>query len=61
MVAKSRVIEITSNEDREIFEKLLQDELNKLQGYDKSFEDFFDSEFNRIFVTYMYPDVTNIQ
>lgn len=61
MQAKSRIINITSNEEKEKFEELLRDELNKLQGYDRSCENFLDSEFNKIFVTYMYPDVTKIQ
>ena len=61
MQAKSRIINITSNEEKEKFEELLNDELNKLQGYDRSCENFLDSEFNKIFVTYMYPDVTKIQ
>lgn len=56
----SRVIDITSNRDEDKFEELLISEFKKLQGFDKSQEDWLDSEFNKIFVTYMYPDVTKI-
>jgi len=28
------------------------------EGFDYECEDFWESEFNRIFVTYTYPDVT---
>lgn len=56
----SRVIDITSNKDEDKFEELLISEFKKLQGFDKTQEDWLDSEFNKIFVTYMYPDVTKI-
>lgn len=56
----SRVINITSNRDEDKFEELLISEFKKLDGFDKSQEDWLDSEFNKIFVTYMYPDVTKI-
>lgn len=56
----SRVIDITSNRDEDKFEELLISEFKKLQGFDKTQEDWLDSEFNKIFVTYMYPDVTKI-
>lgn len=56
----SRVIDITSNRDEDKFEELLISEFKKLEGFDKTQEDWLDSEFNKIFVTYMYPDVTKI-
>lgn len=56
----SRVINITSNRDEDKFEELLISEFKKLDGFDKTQEDWLDSEFNKIFVTYMYPDVTKI-
>lgn len=56
----SRVIDITSNRDEDKFEELLISEFKKLEGFDKSQEDWLDSEFNKIFITYMYPDVTKI-
>lgn len=56
----SRVIDITSNREEDKFEELLISEFKKLDGFDKSQEDWLDSEFNKIFVTYMYPDVTKI-
>lgn len=56
----NRVINITSNRDEDKFEELLISEFKKLDGFDKSQEDWLDSEFNKIFVTYMYPDVTKI-
>ena len=55
-----RIIDITSNKEEDKFEQLLVSEFKKLQGFDKSQEDWLDSEFNKIFVTYMYPDVTKI-
>ena len=56
----SRVIDITSNREEDKFEELLISEFKKLDGFDKSQEDWLDSEFNKIFVIYMYPDVTKI-
>ena len=55
-----RIIDITSNKEEDKFEQLLVSEFKKLQGFDKTQEDWLDSEFNKIFVTYMYPDVTKI-
>lgn len=57
---QNRIIDITSNDELEQFEKLLQDEFMKHEGMDTSCEDWLDSEFNRVFVAYMYPDVTRV-
>jgi hypothetical protein len=57
---KTRIIEITSNDDKVKFEELLIAEFKKLNGFDQEHEDWLDSEFNKVFVTYMYPDVTKM-
>jgi hypothetical protein len=57
---KARIIEITSNDDKVKFEELLIAEFKKLNGFDQEHEDWLDSEFNKVFVTYMYPDVTKM-
>lgn len=55
----SRVTVISNEED---FKKELLAQL-KANGYeiDSTVENWLDSEFNRIYVTYAYADVTNIQ
>jgi hypothetical protein len=57
---KTRIIELTSNDDKVKFEELLLAEFKKLNGFDQEHEDWLDSEFNKVFVTYMYPDVTKM-
>jgi hypothetical protein len=57
---KNRIIELTSNDDKIKFEELLLAEFKKLNGFDQEHEDWLDSEFNKVFVTYMYPDVTKM-
>jgi len=57
---KTRIIEITSNDDKVKFEELLIAEFKKLNGFDQEHEDWLDSESNKVFVTYMYPDVTKM-
>jgi hypothetical protein len=57
---KTRIIELTSNDDKVKFEELLLAEFKKLNGFDQEHEDWLDSEFNKVFITYMYPDVTKM-
>ncbi len=57
---KNRIIELTSNDDKVKFEELLLAEFKKLNGFDQEHEDWLDSEFNKVFITYMYPDVTKM-
>ena len=57
----SRIIDVTSNDELDKFEQLLQAEYEKHNGMDKTHEDWLDSEFNKILVTYVYPDLTNPQ
>jgi hypothetical protein len=57
----SRVVEITSNEELDNFTNELRSILlNNDNGMDTSVENWLDSEFNRIYVTYAYPDVTKV-
>lgn len=57
----SRVIEITNNDELNDFAEELRKLLIKHDfNMDSSVENWLDSEFNRIYVTYAYPDVTKV-
>ena len=57
----SRVIEITNNDELNDFANELRKLLIKHDfNMDSSVENWLDSEFNRIYVTYAYPDVTKV-
>lgn len=60
-LSSSRIIEINTNEELEEFVKELR-ELVISNNYrmDSSVENWLDSEFNRIYVAYAYPDVTKV-
>jgi hypothetical protein len=60
-LSSSRIIEINTNEELEEFVKELR-ELVISNDYklDSSVENWLDSEFNRIYVAYAYPDVTKV-
>ncbi len=60
-ITSSRIIEINTNEELEEFVKELR-ELVISNNYriDSSVENWLDSEFNRIYVAYAYPDVTKV-
>ena len=60
-LSSSRIIEINTNEELEEFVKELR-ELIISNNYrmDSSVENWLDSEFNRIYVAYAYPDVTKV-
>ncbi len=60
-ITSSRIIEINTNEELEEFVKELR-ELVISNNYrmDTSVENWLDSEFNRIYVAYAYPDVTKV-
>lgn len=60
-ITSSRIIEIKTNEELEEFVKELR-ELVISNNYrmDTSVENWLDSEFNRIYVAYAYPDVTKV-
>lgn len=60
-LSSSRIVEINTNEELEEFVKELR-ELVISNDYklDSSVENWLDSEFNRIYVAYAYPDVTKV-
>jgi hypothetical protein len=60
-LSSSRIVELNSDEELADF----LDELEKRYftnggSMDTDVEDWLDSEFNRIYVTYAYPDVTKV-
>jgi hypothetical protein len=57
----SRVIAITSNEELDEFtNELRKFFINNDYKMDTTVENWLDSEFNRIYVAYAYPDVTKV-
>lgn len=60
-LSSSRVIHLDSNEELEDFIEELTTRFLKNKGrMDEQTESWLDSEFNRIYVTYAYPDVTKV-
>jgi hypothetical protein len=60
-LSSSRLVALTTNEELECFEKTLTKHLISNGGLmDETTESWLDSEFNRIYVTYAYPDVTKV-
>jgi hypothetical protein len=60
-LSSSRVIHLDSNEELEDFIEELTTRFLKNKGrMDEKTESWLDSEFNRIYVTYAYPDVTKV-
>lgn len=60
-LSSSRIIEVSTKEELAEFERKLREFLiNNDFQLDDSVEDWLDSEFNRIYVTYAYPDVTKV-
>ena len=60
-LSSSRVIHLDSNEELEEFIEELTTHFLKNKGrMDEQTESWLDSEFNRIYVTYAYPDVTKV-
>ena len=60
-LSSSRVIILPTQEELDEFKSALFDKLMVNKGQmDKTTEDWFDSEFNHIYVTYAYPDVTKV-
>lgn len=57
----SRYIELHTDEELEQFseELILEAALRERHAIDEE-ENWLDNEFNRIFVTYTYPDVTKV-
>jgi hypothetical protein len=56
---KGSVIILSTEEEEEMFQQELRKQYITNNGLEET-EKWIDSEFNRIFVTYMYPDVTKI-
>lgn len=60
-LSSSRIIHLDSNEELEDFIEELTTRFLKNKGrMDEQTESWLDSEFNRIYVTYAYPDVTKV-
>jgi hypothetical protein len=60
-LSSSRIVELTTNDEVVEFEHKLRARLiNNDFKMDSSVENWLDSEFNRIYVTYAYPDVTKV-
>jgi hypothetical protein len=60
-LSSSRLVDLQTIDELREFEKALRNKLlaNDFK-MDNSVEDWLDSEFNRIYVTYAYPDVTKV-
>lgn len=60
-LSSSRIVELSTLDDLLEFESKLRVSLLKNDmRMDDSVEHWLDSEFNRIYVTYAYPDVTKV-
>jgi hypothetical protein len=60
-LSSSRIVELNSDEELADFvDKLARKYLSNGGNMDDDVEDWLDSEFNRIYVTYAYPDVTKV-
>lgn len=60
-LSSSRIIAVSTKEELAEFERKLREFLiNNDFQMDDSVENWLDSEFNRIYVTYAYPDVTKV-
>jgi|694.fasta_scaffold73264_3 hypothetical protein len=60
-LSSSRIVELNSDEElRSFVEELTKQYFNNKGMMDGDVEDWLDSEFNRIYVTYAYPDVTKV-
>lgn len=60
-LSSPRVVTLQTNEQLELFETELAKHLISNGGnMDETTESWLDSEFNRIYVTYAYPDVTKV-
>jgi hypothetical protein len=60
-LSSSRLVEMRTIDDLREFEKALRNKLLENDfKIDSSVENWLDSEFNRIYVTYAYPDVTKV-
>jgi hypothetical protein len=59
-IKKGSVINIDNDEDLMEFELELKQHLERNNYKLDDEESLWDSEFNRIFVTYVYPDVTKV-
>ena len=60
-LSSSRIVELSTHDELVDFEhKLRTFLLNNDFKMDTSVENWLDSEFNRIYVTYAYPDVTKV-
>lgn len=60
-LSSSRIIAVSTTEELAAFERKLKEFLiNNDFKMDDSVENWLDSEFNRIYVTYAYPDVTKV-
>ena len=60
-LSSSGIVELRTIDELRDFEKALRNKLlaNNFK-MDDSVESWLDSEFNRIYVTYAYPDVTKV-
>jgi hypothetical protein len=60
-LSSPRLVELQTIDELREFEKALRNRLlaNDFK-MDSSVENWLDSEFNRIYVTYAYPDVTKV-
>jgi hypothetical protein len=60
-LSSSRLVELRTIDELRDFEQALRNKLlaNDFK-MDKDVENWLDSEFNRIYVTYAYPDVTKV-
>jgi len=60
-LSSSVIIELSTNDDLDEFARGLTAHLVSNNGkMDETTENWLDSEFNRIYVTYAYPDVTKV-
>jgi hypothetical protein len=60
-LSSSRIVELNSDEELADFvDKLARKYFSNGGNMDNDVEDWLDSEFNRIYVTYAYPDVTKV-
>lgn len=60
-LSSTRLVALQNDEELQSFEKeLIQHLISNGGNMDETTESWLDSEFNRIYVTYAYPDVTKV-
>ena len=60
-LSSSRLVHLQTNDELDEFVRTLTAHIISNNGQmDETTENWLDSEFNRIYVTYAYPDVTKV-